>query len=57
MADNGPDRGDEVCLNSPEPEVSILICDIPKSMTAKVLPLSTSEWKEIARAYAQDTGE
>ena len=26
-------------------------------MTAKVLPLSTNEWSEIIRAYAQDTGE
>ena len=26
-------------------------------MTAKVIPLSTSEWKEIARAYMLDTGE
>ena len=57
MIDNAPDQSDEVFDDSPEPEVSILICGVPKSMTAKVLPLSTSEWSEIVKAYAQDTGE
>ena len=55
MTNKGPDQGDEVCDNSPEPEVSIRICGIPKSMTANVLLLSTGEWKEIARAYTLDT--
>jgi len=57
MTDNSLTHSDEVYDTSPEPEVSILVCGIPKSMTAKVLPLSTSEWKEIAKAYMLDTGE
>ena len=35
MTDNAPDQSDEVCDDSPKPEVSILICGVPKSMTAK----------------------
>ena len=57
MTDNSLDHSDEVCDDSPEPEASILICGIPKSMTAKALPLSTNEWKEIARSYMLDTSE
>ena len=57
MTDNSLGHRDEVCDDIPEPGVSILICSIPKSMTAKVLPLSTGEWKEIARVYMLDTGE
>ena len=45
MTDDSSGHSDEMCDTSPELEVSIMICGISKSMTAKVLPLSTSDWK------------